>query len=191
MIYGYARISTKTQEDNTSLKNQIELLTQNGCTKIYKEIYTGATMNRPQFNELLDKIQSGDTLMVTKLDRFTRSTQEGIETIKILTNRGIKVNILNMGIVDISNAMGNMMFTILTAFAEYERNCISERTKEGKQIKMTKDPDATMGRPKKFKKAQRENALKLLEEHSYSQVSDMTGISKRTLIRYKNEQRIM
>lgn len=132
------------------MKNQIELLTQNGCTKIYKEIYTGATMNRPQFNELLDKIQSGDTLMVTKLDRFTRSTQEGIETIKILTNRGIKVNILNMGIVDLSNVMGNMMFTILTAFAEYERNCISERTKEGKQIKMTKDPDATMGRPKKF-----------------------------------------
>lgn len=76
MIYGYARISTKTQEDNTSLKNQIELLMQNGCTKIYQEIYTGSTMNRPQFNELLDKIQSCDTLMVTKLDRFTRSTQE-------------------------------------------------------------------------------------------------------------------
>jgi DNA invertase Pin-like site-specific DNA recombinase len=140
---------------------------------------------------LLKEIQSGDTLMVTKLDRFTRSTQEGIETIRNLTDRGIKVNILNMGIVDISNAMGNMMFTIITAFAEYERNCINERTKEGKQIKMDKDPDATMGRPKKFKKAQRENALKLLEEHSYNKVSDMTGISRRTLIRYKHEQRMI
>jgi DNA invertase Pin-like site-specific DNA recombinase len=191
MIYGYARISTKTQEDNTSLKNQVELLKQNGATNVYQEIYTGATMNRPKFNTLLKEIQSGDTLMVTKLDRFTRSTQEGIETIRNLTDRGIKVNILNMGIVDISNAMGNMMFTIITAFAEYERNCINERTKEGKQIKMDKDPDATMGRPKKFKKAQRENALKLLEEHSYNKVSDMTGISRRTLIRYKHEQRMI
>lgn len=191
MIYGYARISTKTQEDNTSLKNQIDLLKQNGATKIYQEIYTGSTMNRPEFNTLLKEIQPGDTLMVTKLDRFTRSTQEGIETIRNLTDRGVKVNILNMGIVDISNAMGNMMFTIITAFAEYERNCINERTKEGKQIKMDKDPDATMGRPKKFKKAQRENALKLLEKHSYNKVSDMTGISRRTLIRYKHEQRMI
>jgi len=190
MIYGYARISTKTQEDNTSLKNQIEILNQNGCTKIYQEIYTGATMNRPVFNKLLQEIQKGDTLMVTKLDRFTRSTQEGIEAIKVLTNKGIKVNILNMGIVDISNPMGNMMFTILTAFAEYERNCINERTREGKQIKMINDPDSTMGRPKKYKKSQRENALKLLEEHSYNQVADMTGISRRTLIRYKQEQRL-
>lgn len=188
MIYGYVRVSTKSQEDNTSLNNQIELLKQNGCIEIFDEVYTGATMNRPVLNELLQKLERGDTLIVTKLDRFTRSTQEGIKTIKELTERGIKVNILNMGVVDLSNAMGNMMFTILTAFAEYERNCINERTKEGKQIKMSKDADATMGRPKKFKRAQRENALKLLETHSYNVVSDMTGISRRTLIRYKKER---
>ncbi|WP_195238652.1 recombinase family protein [Romboutsia sp. 1001285H_161024_C4] len=189
MIYGYARVSTKSQEDNTSLNSQIELLKQNGCGEVYHEVFTGATMDRPKFNELLSVLKEGDTLVVTKLDRFTRSTQEGIKAIKDLTDKGIKVNILNMGIVDLSNAMGNMMFTILTAFAEYERNCINERTKEGKQIKMSKDEDATMGRPKKYKRAQREMALKLLSEgKSYNQVADMTGISRRTLIRYKKEQ---
>lgn len=188
MIYGYARVSTKSQEDNTSLNSQIELLKQNGCNEIYQEVFTGATMNRPKFNELFNILEEGDTLVVTKLDRFTRSTQEGIKAITDLTNKGIKVNILNMGIVDLSNAMGNMMFTILTAFAEYERNCINERTKEGKQIKMLKDEDATMGRPKKYKRAQRETAIKLLNEgNSYNQVAEMTGISRRTLIRYKKE----
>jgi DNA invertase Pin-like site-specific DNA recombinase len=191
MIYGYARVSTKTQEDNTSLKNQVDTLFENGCTKIYKEVYTGATMNRPEFSKLLNELNEGDTIMVTKLDRFTRSTQEGINMIKLLTDRGIKVNILNMGIVDINNAMGQMMFTILTAFSEYERNCINERTREGKQLKMLSDPDSTMGRPKKYKKSQRETALKLLEEYSYNQVSEMTGISRRTLIRYKQEQRLL
>lgn len=187
MIYGYARISTKTQEDNSSLKNQIEVLSKNGCSEIFQEIYTGATMDRPVFNNILKKLQKGDTLMVSKLDRFTRSTQDGIEVIKLLTIKGIKVNILNMGIIDINNPLGNIMFTILTSFAEYERNCINERTKEGKAMKMINDPDATMGRPKKFKKSQRKNALKLLEEYSYNQVADMTGISRRTLIRYKQE----
>ncbi|MGL4912204.1 MAG: recombinase family protein [Romboutsia sp.] len=191
MIYGYARVSTKTQEDNTSLKNQVDTLLENGCTKIYKEVYTGATMNRPEFSKLLKELNEGDTIMVTKLDRFTRSTQDGINMIKLLTDKGIKVNILNMGIVDINNAMGQMMFTILTAFSEYERNCINERTREGKQLKMISDPDSTMGRPKKYKKSQRETALKLLDEYSYNQVSEMTGISRRTLIRYKQEQRLL
>lgn len=88
MIYGYARVSTKTQEDNTSLKNQVDTLLENGCTKIYKEVYTGATMNRPEFGKLLNELNEGDTIMVTKLDRFTRSTQEGINTIKLLTDKG-------------------------------------------------------------------------------------------------------
>jgi hypothetical protein len=62
----------------------------------------------------------------------------------------------------------------------------TERTLEGKEIKMTKNPDATMGRPKKYK-SQRDMAIKLLENHSYNEVADMTGIIRRNLIRYKKE----
>ena len=64
---------------------------------------------------------------------------------------------------------------------------IVERTLEGKQIKMETDVDATLGRPKKFKKAQRDTALQLLEDYSYNEVAKRTGISRRTLIRYKKE----
>ncbi|MGL5715907.1 MAG: recombinase family protein, partial [Paraclostridium sp.] len=147
MIYGYARVSTKSQEDNTSLENQIKILKENNCNKIFKEVHTGATMERPQFIELEKKLCSGDTLIITKLDRFTRSTEKGISKIKELAERGIKVNILNMGVVDLSNAMGKMMFTILCAFSEYEKDCIVERMKEGKAI-AKQNPNFREGRKK-------------------------------------------
>ena len=76
---------------------------------------------------------------------------------------------------------------IFFSFAEFERDMIVERTLEGKQIKMETDVDATLGRPKKFKKAQRDTALQLLEDYSYNEVAKRTGISRRTLIRYKKE----
>lgn len=186
MIYGYARVSTKSQEDNTSLKNQIEILKNNGCKEIFGEVCSGATMNRPKFIELENKLQCGDTLIICKLDRFTRSTEKGIEKIKELANRGVKVNILNMGVVDLSSAMGKMMFTVLSAFAEYEKDCIVERMKEGKEI-AKQDKNFREGRPPKFKKEHIQNALTLLKDHTYAQVEEKTGISKSTLIRAKRK----
>ncbi|MEG1141821.1 MAG: recombinase family protein, partial [Clostridia bacterium] len=97
MIYGYARVSTKSQEDNTSLENQINILNYNCCSKVFYEVCTGATMDRPQWNELEKILKQGDTIVITKLDRFTRSTEKGIQKIQELTSNGIKVNILNMG----------------------------------------------------------------------------------------------
>lgn len=108
-----------------------------------------------------------------------------------LQARGITVEVLNFGTIEGGFSSSNkLMMQIFFAFAEYERDCIVERTTSGKQIKMTKDADATMGRPKKFKKSQREMALELLDKgHSYNEVADMTGISRRTLIRYNNERK--
>ena len=191
MLYGYARVSTKSQEDNTSLENQIKQLEDNGCTKIFKEVHSGATMDRPQFVELEKKLQKGDTLIVVKLDRFTRSTVKGIEKIKELADKGIKVNILNMGIVDLTNAMGKMMFTILCAFAEYEKDCIVERMAEGRSVAKQKE-DYREGRPKKFTKKQMENAIGMLTinggDKSYSEVEEITNISKSTLIREQRKR---
>ena len=189
MIYGYIRVSTvKQSNEGNSLEVQEKLLLENGVLKenIFKDIYTGTRSNRPEFNKLLDILKKGDTLVVTKLDRFARSMLEGSKIVSELIDKDVKVNVLNIGLMD-NTPSSKLIRNIFFSFAEFERDMIVERTLEGKQIKMTKDPDATMGRPKKFKKSQRDMALILLENHSYNEVADMTGISRRTLIRYKKE----
>jgi DNA invertase Pin-like site-specific DNA recombinase len=181
MKYGYARVSTVTQD----LESQLQALEKEGCDKIYSEKFTGTKADRPQFQALLALLKEGDTLLVTKLDRFARSTSDAIETIKELFKRGVRVHILNMGIVE-NTPTGKLIFTILSGFAEFERDMIVERTQEGKSIAKQRD-DFREGRPNKFTKKQIEHALKLLENNSYKQVEDLTGISKSTLIRAKRK----
>ena len=189
MIYGYIRVSTiKQANDGNSLENQENLLLENGVLKenIYKDIYTGTKADRPSFNELINKMKQGDTLVVTKLDRFARSMIEGSKIVNELIDKGVRVNVLNIVVMD-NTPSSKLIRNIFFSFAEFERDMIVERTLEGKQIKMKRDVDATLGRPKKFKKAQRDMAIKLLEKHSYNEVSAMMGISRSTLIRYKKE----
>lgn len=190
MIYGYIRVSTvKQANEGNSLEGQEKALLENGVLKdnIYKDAYTGTKADRPKFQEILSILKEGDTLVVTKLDRFARSMIEGSKIVNELIERGVKVNVLNIGIMD-NTPTSKLIRNVFFSFAEFERDMIVERTLEGKQIKMEKDVDATLGRPKKFKKSQRDMALKLLEKHSYNEVAEMTGISRRTLIRYKKEE---
>ena len=189
MIYGYIRVSTvKQANEGNSLEGQTKLLLENGVPQenIYQDAYTGTKADRPQFNKLLNELKEGDTLVVTKLDRFARSMIEGSKIVNDLIEKGVKVNVLNIGLMDNTPA-SKLIRNIFFSFAEFERDMIVERTLEGKQIKMETDVDATLGRPKKFKKAQRDMALQLLEKNSYNEVANMTGISRRTLIRYKKE----
>ena len=151
----------------------------------------GATTNRPKFSKLIDELKQGDTLVVTKLDRFARSAAEGSNVIKELQGRGVKVHVLNMGVIDDSN-IGHLIANILFSFAEFERDMIVERTQEGKARARTK-AGFHEGRPKKFSKERVDNAIGLLlQGNSYKRVSDMTGISTATLTRamrsYKAEQ---
>ncbi|WP_162257060.1 recombinase family protein, partial [Ligilactobacillus acidipiscis] len=112
MKYGYARVSTPDQK----LANQIKQLQDAGAKKIYQEKFTGTTTQRPQFNQLLKKLDTGDTLIITKLDRFARNTREALDIIQQLFDQGIKVQILNMGTID-NTPTGNLIFTIFSAFA--------------------------------------------------------------------------
>lgn len=182
MKYGYARVSTRGQDLNA----QIERLKQEYCEIIYAEKMTGTTADRPEFKKLLNKLQSGDTLVVTKLDRFARSTQEALTIIKDLFEREVKIDILNLGRIE-NTPSGKLIFTVFSAFADFERDLIVERTQEGKAI-AKKDPNFREGRPKKFSKKQLEHALTLLDTHSYKQVQELTGVSKTTLWRYKEAQ---
>ena len=189
MVYGYARVSTAGQlRDGNSLEEQVEALKKYGCQEIVSESFTGKTMQRPEFQALLERLEEGDTLVISRLDRFARTTTDGVETVKMLFDRGVRVHILNMGLVE-NTLTGNLILTVMLAFAEYERGMIVERTQTGKAIARQR-PDYREGRPKKFKKAQVDHALELLSSGmSYKQVEGMTGISKSTLIRARRENR--
>lgn len=189
MIYGYARVSTAMQgRDGNSLEDQVNALKEYGCQEIIEEAYSGKTMARPQFISLLERLEEGDTLVVSKLDRFARTTIEGVQTIQDLFNKGIKVHILNMGLIEDTN-VGHLILTILLAFAEYERNMIIERCASGKEI-ARQNPNFKEGRPKKFSSTQIAHALQLLDEgNSYKQVEAITNISRSTLVRSKRERK--
>ena len=161
MIYGYARVSTATQgRDGNSLEDQVAALEKYGCQKIVKEAFTGKTMERPKFKKLLEELREGDTLF----------------------NRGVRVHILNMGLIE-NTLTGNLILTVMLAFAEYERGMIVERTQTGKAM-ARQDPNFKDGRPKKYTPEQIALALSLLEQgRTYRQITAMTGISKSTLIR--------
>lgn len=187
MIYGYARVSTKGQaKDGNSLEAQEKALRESGANEIYVDAFTGTKTDRPEFDKLMNKIQKGDTLIVTKLDRFARSMSQGSELVSDLIERGIKVYILNIGVMD-NTPSSKLIRNVFFAFAEFERDMIVERTMEGKAI-AKQNPDFREGRPKKYSRKQIEHALELLDSNSYKQVEDLTGISKSTLIRAKKKR---
>lgn len=188
MIYGYARVSTSAQaKDGNSLEDQKQKLIAAGASEIIEEHYTGTTTNRPEFSKLIDKLQDGDTLVVTKLDRFARSAGQGVQLIQELIGRGVSVNVLNMGLMD-NKPASKLMITMMLAFAEFERDMIVERTQEGKRIAKER-ADFREGRPRISKK-QTNHALDMLASGmSYTQVSELTGISKSTLIRRMREKK--
>lgn len=185
MIYGYARVSTAKQMKNgNSINDQTKALIEAGAEKIVSDDYTGTKMDRPQFTKLIESLQSGDKLIVTKLDRFARTAIEGSQVVRDLVSRGVTVHVLNMGIAD-NTPMGKLMITMLLAFAEFERDMIVERTQAGKAIARANGKKVD-GRSKKYSEAKMNHAIDLLSEgNSYTEVEKMTGISKSTLIREK------
>ena len=187
MIYGYMRVSTAAQSKGNSLEEQERLLRKNGATELYQDAFTGTRTDRPNFTILLNKLQEGDTLVITKLDRFAHNTAEGLNVIQHLLERGVKVNILNMGTID-TTPTGKLILTVMLAFAEFERDMIVQRTTEGKAIARTKD-NFVEGRPPKYDDDTVEAALALLELYNYREVAAITGISKSTLYRLHNKQR--
>ncbi|MEK4125340.1 recombinase family protein [Lysinibacillus sp. FSL K6-0102] len=185
MIYGYARVSTISQE----LEVQLQALESEGATVIYKEKFTGTKTDRPQLNELLSKLKEGDKLVVTKLDRLARNTKEGIGIIEQLFAKGVKVHVLNVGLLE-DTTMGRFFLQTLLAVAEMERNLIIERTQEGKAI-AKQQSGFREGRPNKYTKKQLDHAMQMLSSHSFRQVAELTGISLSTLKRESRKRKCM
>jgi DNA invertase Pin-like site-specific DNA recombinase len=176
MQYGYARVSTEGQK----LEPQIEVLRKAGARMIYSEKYTGTTMERPVFESLLQVVKPKDTIIITKLDRFARNTGEAIEVIHSLFSKNITVNILNLGIID-STPTGQLIFTIFSVFAQFERDMIVTRMREGKNYARKHRENYKEGRPLTYSDEQVQEALQLkLKGMTYKQIQCITGISVST-----------
>ena len=134
MIYGYARVSTAGQAANgNSLEAQAEQLRAAGAEELFTDTFTGTKMDRPELEKLYSRLQNGDTLVVTKLDRLGRSVSQASAVIKDLIDRGVKINVLNLGILS-NDSVNTLMQNVLLSFAQFERDMIVQRTQEGKAI---------------------------------------------------------
>ncbi len=146
MIYGYARVSTKGQaKDGNSLEAQENTLRESGAIKIYHDAFTGTKVDRPELNKLMGVLCEGDTIVVTKLDRLGRSLSKTSELITELIERGVTINILNLGVLS-NSSVNTLMRNVLLAFAQFERDMIVERTAEGKAICRETKPEWREGR---------------------------------------------
>ena len=182
MIRGYIRVSTKRQEHGTSLADQRAVLQNEGCQEIYQDVYSGASMARPEFDRLCGEVQPGDTIVVTKMDRFARTETEAYERVLGWVQNGIKVRVLNMGTIE-DTEIGRLILHIMLSFAEFERDMIVSRCQGGRAYKRATDPNYKEGRKPVYTRIQRDHAMDLLRDHSFSNVERMTGISKSTLTR--------
>lgn len=190
MRYGYGRVSSRGQRlYGCSLKEQKEQLLAQGISEenIYLDDYTGTKMSRPQFDELCSRLQPGDELVVSKLDRLARTSLEGPKLVREFVDKGIRVNILNMGVAD-NTPMGKVLITVMFAFAEFERDMILERTANGKAYKREHDPEWTEGRKKKPTETFVDvHNRQLAGELSVDDACGLLNISRRTYYRRAKE----
>lgn len=192
MKYGYARVSSAGQK----LSTQVKQLQEVGCDTIFKEKISGRKKeDREQFKLLIEKAQEGDFIVVTKLDRFARSTKDALNTIEYLNGKGVSLIVLNMGgdKIDTSTAIGKLMMTVLSGIAEFEADMIKERQIEG--IEEAKKRGVYKGRPKKYTENNRglQYALELFHNRpinklTVKEIEEITKISRATLYRAVREQ---
>lgn len=185
MRYGYARVSTKGQaRDGNSLEAQVASLKEYGVEVIFKDAYTGTKATRPEFEKLMATLKSGDTLLVCKLDRFARSLTDGVNLVTELIEKGVKVHILNIGIMD-NTPSSKLIRNIFFSFAEFERDMIIERTQAGKEI-AKQSADYREGRPSKYTEAYDEYHEKVKRgEMTVKAACAELGISTSSWKRYK------
>ena len=179
MHYEDVQVSSTGQKiSGNSLEDQISQLKAARCSEenIFKEQYTGATMDRPEFDGVLKKLEAGDKLIVTKLDRIARTATSGFETVKELLDCGVSVHVLNMGLID-NTPTGGLILHIMLSFAEFEREMIKERTAAGKAIARQK-PGYKEGRPKQI-------TPEIIKQIRKGVPWEELGISRATWYRYR------
>jgi DNA invertase Pin-like site-specific DNA recombinase len=153
-VYGYARVSTQDQ----NLSGQLATLKAAGANPIFREKVSGVRADRPQLAKLMASLQTGDSVMVTKLDRLGRSTRELLDLIECIGKAGATFRSLGDPLFDTGSAQGRLLTTMLAAIAEFERELIRERTGEGRKRAIANG--VKFGRKPKLSDFQRQEAIK-------------------------------
>lgn len=173
---GYARVSTADQ----NLERQLDLLEQYGVEIVFQEKSTGTKRDRPELNRLLSHVAEGDT--IESLSRLGRSTRDLLELVDLFQKKGVQLVSLKEQI-DTGTPTGKLLFTLMSALAQFERDVIAERTKEG--LRAARVRGRKGGRPRCDQHKLRQ-ALKLYEagQHTVAEIEELTGIKKSTLYRH-------
>ena len=176
-IFGYARVSTEQQ----NLDRQLDALRKYGCDVLYNEKMTGTKRDRPELAKMLDRMTEGDTVVIESLSRLGRSTKDLLELTELFEQKGVHLVSLKESI-DTSTSTGKLLFTLMSAISQFERDVIADRTREG--LKSARARGRTGGRPRTdpaaVKKALRLYATK---EYSIKEIEELTGVKKSTLYR--------
>src|SRR5262247_2264254 len=177
-IYGYARVSTGGQ----SLTSQDAELHAAGCAKVYAEKISGARSNRPELAKVLKRLDTGDVLIVTRLDRLARSTRDLLNILDDIAKRGAGFKSLHDAWADTTSAHGRLMVTILAGLAEFERELILARTSDGRA--RAKAGGVKFGRPAALTPHQRQEALqRLAQGEAQADLARSYGVSQATISR--------
>jgi DNA invertase Pin-like site-specific DNA recombinase len=176
-IFGYARVSTEQQ----NLDRQIDALQKYGVDHIYNEKMTGTKKDRPELSKMLDRMTEGDTVVIESLSRLGRSTKDLIELTELFQSKGVNLISLKEAI-DTNTSTGKLLFTLMSAIAQFERDTIVDRTREG--LRAARARGRTGGRPK----TNNDNVAKALklygtQQYSIREIEEMTGVKKATLYR--------
>jgi putative DNA-invertase from lambdoid prophage Rac len=190
-VFGYARVSTVEQ----LTENQQEQIAQAGYSiqprRFVEEKISGsvAAMQRPGFVKLLDRMEEGDTLVVTKLDRIGRDSIDVQQTVKLFTERGIRLVVLQLGNLDLTSSAGALMVKVLAAVADFERELIIERTQAGQA--RARAEGKHMGRPSKTTDTQKQAICGALANGaSVSQIARDYKISRASVIAIRAAERL-
>src|SRR5215813_6265944 len=174
--YGYARVSTNGQD----LTSQEHELLAAGCAKVFKEKVSGAKTDRAELAKLLGRIESGDVLVITRLDRLARSTRDLLNVIAALTERGAGFRSLRDSWSDTTTPHGRLMLTVLGGLAEFERELIRARTGDGRA--RAKARGVKFGRPNALTLHQRAEALqRLANGEVQADLARSYGVSQATI----------
>ena len=176
-VFGYARVSTEQQ----NLDRQLDMLQKYGVDYLYNEKMTGTKRNRPELDKLLERLTVGDTVVVESLSRLGRSTKDLIWLMETFNERGVNLVSLKESI-DTTTSTGKLLFTLMSALAQFERDVLADRTREG--LAAARARGRKGGRPPVDREAVRK-AVKLYrtKEYSLKEIEELTGVKRSTLYR--------
>lgn len=186
-LIGYARVSTTDTASRRSqhVENQESRLREHGCEEVYSDRATGKRASRPQWDQCLSGLRTGDTLVITKLDRIGRSLINLVDVVRLLGARGVNLKALDQDI-DTSTANGKLIFHIMAALAEWEAGMVSERTVEGLEAARERHGGTLPRRGPSIKPDQVEAARLLARQGGMSaqRIAELIGVSRATLYRH-------